>query len=101
MCVANFRRRPSKRSRNWSAGEALSDEQTLTAISQCSGCPIAVEFLNYSENFPGGFSIYSRSMSASLIDLYPHTKYHQDRTNKCGRRDGHRVRFYKVISLRR
>ena len=35
---------------------------------------------------------------ASLIDLYPHTKFHQDRAKKCGRTDIQSV--YEVISLR-
>ena len=41
MCVAINRRRPSKSRKNGhvvTAGEALSDEQKLTAISPCSGC---------------------------------------------------------------
>ena len=61
MCVATTRR-PLARGRKIghviTAGEALQDEQSLTAISLSSGCSIAVESLIHSQNFSGRFSLY-------------------------------------------
>ena len=55
MCVANTRHRPSQVFRYWSRGNSKRStvrRATLTAISMCSGCSIAVEYLIDSHNFP-------------------------------------------------